>query len=301
VAILGAMGFIALMYRVTFVYQLRPGRCVVAAPAAETRDASASAPAAHRSIRVLSYNIEGHAALIHPGHLAEIARVIREQRADVVALQEVHRGTWEARFRDQAAELQRLTGMTVRFGPSFGAFGGEFGNAILARGRLSDIVVVPLPSFGEPRSLLRARVEVDGADFDFMVAHLAAWGGLNRRIRTTQAQCLAEQAHAAAQVGEPGRRFVLCGDFNAPPDSAELAALLDGRLMTFCGLASEPTHPLLGQRIDYVLAGPGWAVGETAVVHTGPSDHWPVVAELTPVSAGQDATVRRAAAQGGAR
>ncbi|HET9768261.1 MAG TPA: endonuclease/exonuclease/phosphatase family protein, partial [Thermoanaerobaculia bacterium] len=219
---LGATGFIALVYRVTFVYQLRPGRCVVAAPAAATlgdvtNALAANAPGARRPIRVLSYNIEGHAALIHPGHLEEIARVVREQRPDVVALQEVHRGTWEARFRDQAAELQRLTGMTMRFGPSFGAFGGEFGNAILARGRLSDVVVVPLPSFGEPRSVLRARVEVDGADFDFMVAHLAAWGGLNRRIRTTQAQCLAEQAGASAQGGERGRRFVLCGDFNATP------------------------------------------------------------------------------------
>ncbi len=47
----------------------------------------------------------------HAGHLAEIARVIREQRPDVVALQEVHRGTWQARFRDQPAELARLTGM----------------------------------------------------------------------------------------------------------------------------------------------------------------------------------------------
>jgi endonuclease/exonuclease/phosphatase family metal-dependent hydrolase len=305
-AVLGAMGFIAIVYRVTFVYQLRPGRCVSAAPAvAALGDSGATpatnAPAPRRPIRVLSYNIEGHAALIHPGHLAEIARVIREQRPDVVALQEVHRGTWEARFRDQAAELQRLTGMTMRFGPSFGAFGGEFGNAVLARGRLSDVVVVPLPSLGEPRSLLRARVEVDGADFDFMVAHLAAWGGLNRRIRTTQAQCLAEQAGATPPVGEPGRRFVLCGDFNATPDSAEVAALLDGRLMTFCGRPSEPTHPLLGQRIDYVLAGPGWEVGETAVVHTGPSDHWPIVAELTPVPAVQSLAVQHASALGGAR
>ncbi len=300
------MGFIALVYRVTFVYQLRPGRCVVSAPAAAALgDAEAApaaeAPAARRPIRVLSYNIEGHAALVHPGHLAEIARVIREQRPDVVALQEVHRGTWQARFRDQAAELQRLTGMTMHFGPSFSAFGGEFGNAILTRGRLSDVEVVPLPSLGEPRSLLRARVEVDGADFDFMVTHLAAWGGLNRRIRTTQAQCLAEQARGNPQVGEPGRRFVLSGDFNATPDSAELAALLNARLMTFCGLASEPTHPLLGQRIDYVLAGPGWEVGETAVVHTGPSDHWPIVAELTPAPATRSASIYRAAAYGGAR
>ena len=283
--VLGAMGFIALAYRVTFVYQLRPGRCpagsVPAAPgaaapsAALAAEAEASPRAASRPIRILSYNIEGHAVLVRPRHVEEIAAVIRAQHPDVVALQEVHRGTWESRFRDQAAELGRLTGMTVAFGPSFGVLGGEFGNAILARGPLRDVELVPLPSFGEPRSLLRARVDVEGTDFEVMATHLAAWGGLNSRIRTTQAKCLAEQVRAT------GRRFVLCGDFNAPPASAELAALLHGTLMSLCGVAGDVTHPLLGQRIDYILAGPGWHVGPAAVVHAGPSDHWPITAELT--------------------
>ena len=284
---LGAIGFIALAYRVTFVYQLRPGRCdVVPRPLGAIAAASSLPPlppaapigAARRPLRVLSYNIEGHAALVRPGHLEEIARVIRELRPDVVALQEVHRGTWEARFHDQPAELHRLTGMAVRFGRSFSVLGGEFGNAILTRGTLRDVEVVPLPSFGEPRSLLRARVEVDGTELDFMVTHLAAWGGLNRRIRTTQASCLREQARAA------GRRFILSGDFNATPASDELAALLDGGLVRPCGPPGEPTHSLLDQRIDYILAGPGWEVGRTAVARIGPSDHWPITAELTPMA-----------------
>ena len=103
-------------------------------------------------------------------------------------------------------------------------------------------------------------------------------GGLNSRIRTTQATCLREQARAA------GRRFILSGDFNATPSSAELAALLDGGLLRLSGPAGEPTHSLLGQRIDYILAGPGWEVGQTAVVRVGPSDHWPITAELTPMA-----------------
>jgi endonuclease/exonuclease/phosphatase family metal-dependent hydrolase len=207
----------------------------------------------------------------------------------VVALQEVHRGTWESRFHDQAAELARLTGMRVVFGPSFRVLGGEFGNAILSRAPLRDVELIPLPSFGEPRSLLRASVDVDGTDFEVMATHLAAWGGLNRRIRTKQAYCLSEHARAA------GGRFVLCGDFNASPASAELAALLDGKLVTLCGLASEPTHPLLGQRIDYILAGPGWEVGSTAVVHAGPSDHWPITAELRPIATKPQGAILQAA------
>lgn len=282
-AVLGAAGATAIAYRVVFVYDLTPDPCavvqhvaVVTSAAAPPRDEPGTA---RRPVRVLSYNIEGHAALLRADHLAGIARVIREQGADVVGLQEVHRGTWQSRFRDQTVELARLTGMHLSFGPSFRSLGGEFGNAILTRGSVGEVEVVRLPSFGEPRSLLRARVEVDGTDFDFMVTHLAAWGALNRRTRTKQALCLAQQLRAAS------RRFVLCGDFNATPASAELAALLGGDLVRLCGLATEPTYPMLGQRIDYILAGPGWEVGPAAVVKGGPSDHWPILAELTPLPA----------------
>jgi len=279
-AVLGATGLTALAYRVIFVYQLRPGRCEATGGVETVHPPTAAAPSAQpfrpgRPVRVLSYNIEGHAALIRPGHVAEVARVIREQQPDIVALQEVHRGTWEARFEDQAAELGRLTGMSVHFGPSFGVFGGEFGNAILTRGTLRDAEVVRLPSFGEPRSLLRARVEVNGNELDVMVTHLAAWGKLNKKIRVRQAQCLLEHARAR------GRRYVLCGDLNATPGSAELDALLTASPMRMCGLASENTHSLLGQRIDYIFAGPGWEVGRAAVLEIGPSDHWPILADLT--------------------
>jgi endonuclease/exonuclease/phosphatase family metal-dependent hydrolase len=274
------VGFVALTYRTVFVYTARPD-CPPTARRPPALDMETQTPS--RPIRVLSYNIEGHAALVRRGHLEAIARVIREQDPDVVGLQEVHRGTWQSRFRDQAAELGERTGMTVHFGKSFGTplgvGGAEFGNAILTRAALRDPEVVALPSFGEPRSMLRATVSVEGVEFDFMVTHLAAWGQLNRRVRGRQTGCLLE--HARASTG----RVVLCGDFNAHPDSSEMTALLSGGWAQLCGLPGQSTYPLLKQRIDYILAGPGWQVGKTAVIETGPSDHWPIVAELMPSEA----------------
>ena len=280
-AILVGLGVIALAYRVTFVYELRPGACEPTRAARATDRTGRGEPGAGgarsggRPLRVLSYNIKGHAALVRADHLAAIARVIREQRPDVVALQEVHRGTWQARFRDQAAELGRLTGMSAAFGSSFAVLGGEFGNAILTRGTLREVEVVPLPSFGEPRSLLRARVEVDGQELVVMVTHLAAWGSLNRATRVRQAECLAARAQA------DGLPVVLSGDLNAPPESDEIEALLDQSRLRMSGRPDEPTHPLLGQRIDYIFFGPEWRVGRASVLHVGPSDHWPITAELT--------------------
>ena len=278
--VLATLGAIALTYRVAFVYELRPGACAPGPSTGAARPTARGVPDAgaqqsSRPLRVLSYNIKGHAALVRADHLEAIARVIREQRPDVVALQEVHRGTWQARFRDQAAELGRLTDMSVAFGSSFAVLGGEFGNAILTRGTLREVEVVPLPSFGEPRSLLRARIDVDGQELVLMVTHLAAWGSLNRTTRVRQAQCLAERARA------DGIPLVLSGDLNAPPESDEIEALLDHSPLRMSGSPDEPTHPLLGQRIDYIFFGPEWQVGRANVLHVGPSDHWPITAELT--------------------
>jgi endonuclease/exonuclease/phosphatase family metal-dependent hydrolase len=167
--------------------------------------------------------------------------------------------------------------MSVAFGPSFGVLGGEFGNALLTRGTLRHAAVVPLPSFGEPRSALRARVELDGREVVVMVTHLAAWGSLNRATRVRQAECL------AARARRDGSALLLVGDLNAPPGSPELAALLDGSSLRLTGPPEEATHPFLGHRIDYILAGPAWRVERAAVLHAGPSDHWPITAELVPL------------------
>jgi endonuclease/exonuclease/phosphatase family metal-dependent hydrolase len=225
-------------------------------------------------LSVLSYNIEGHAALVRGGHLTAIAQLIAERHPDVVALQEVHRGTWQARFRDQAAKLAELTGMEVLYGPSFRALGGEFGNALLTRGHIAASRIVPLPSFGEPRSLLDATVEVDGARFEIFVTHLAAWGSFNRRIRARQVSCLGEHLRRSP------RPFVLCGDLNATPGAADLADLEQGGFAQLCGLASEPTHALLGRRLDYIYADPRFRVVDAAVLRAGPSDHWPIATTL---------------------
>ena len=65
--------------------------------------------------------------------------------------------------------------------------------------------------------------------------------------------------------------------------SPELAALLDGSSLRLTGPPEEATHPLLGHRIDYILAGPAWRVERAAVLHAGPSDNWPITAELLPL------------------
>jgi endonuclease/exonuclease/phosphatase (EEP) superfamily protein YafD len=51
-------------------------------------------------------------------------------------------------------------------------------------------------------------------------------------------------------------------------------------IFRLCGQEMACTHRILRQRIDWVVADPGWTTTESRVVQAGPSDHWPVLVEL---------------------
>lgn len=237
-------------------------------------------PRPQAPVSVMSYNIQGHGALLGRRYLEGIARVIRRARPQVVGLQEVHRGTWAARFGDQVEILAELTGMEPSFGRSLSLRRGEYGNALLTRGRVVEEEVEILPGEAERRSILRSRIDLGGESdetIDVFVTHLAAWGRFGRSIRVRQAGFVADRLHAA------DRPFVLTGDLNAPPWAAELAPLVRHGRLRLCGEAagrSTATHRFLRQRIDYVFAGPQWHRVRARVLRAGPSDHFPVLATL---------------------
>lgn len=257
-------------YRAIFVYRIDPARCDSALMSDPSSSPSMSSPEAPREVVVATYNIAGHNALRNPRYLARIADAIATLHADAVGLQEVHRGTWQARFSDQVAELSRLTALRSHLGPSFRVLGGEFGNAVLTRGEIDGAEVIALPRLGEPRSVLHARLRIDGLPLDLLVTHLTAWGEINRWIRGRQCRCLSDVFRAAPASA------VLLGDFNAAPSSSEMAALRQLGLDS----VSEATHAWSGRALDAVIPGRGWRLQSRTVVRIGPSDHWPVVARL---------------------
>ncbi len=228
-------------------------------------------------VKILSYNVGGHGARWSRSYLDRIARTIGEGGADVVGLQEVHRGTRQSRLEDQAEALGRLTGLAVHFGKSFALGEGEFGNAVLTRGELRSAEVHVLPGPGEPRTLLQTRIALAAGEIDFFVTHLAAWSRWGRAARSVQIQGLVERLRQQERQQRP---FVLVGDLNAPPGAPEIGTLMAAELFRMCGDDIAVTHRYLRQRIDYVFAGPGWVTDSYRVIRSGPSDHWPVLVEL---------------------
>jgi endonuclease/exonuclease/phosphatase family metal-dependent hydrolase len=259
--------FLVFAYRVLSVYEFRSGECL-AGPAP-----AAVAQTYPRRLMVMTYNIQGHAALVKPDHIAKIADTINQVRPDIVAINEAHRRTWQSRFRDHVDELRLRTGMNAVFGESYEQLGGQFGNAILTRGNIATHDVYKLPGVGEPRTLLEATIEIDGSKVEFYVTHLAAWERLNRTIRTEQLECLARHVRASRYP------FILAGDINAPPDSPEVTSFRRDDRVQMCG-GNTPTHKVLNLTIDYIFADRGWQVRDARTLDIGPSDHRPVIAEL---------------------
>jgi endonuclease/exonuclease/phosphatase family metal-dependent hydrolase len=287
--ILGALSILLLfiLYRVFAVYTVRSGECrpkpVDPNVRILTRDEAGRLvsfperigfPPQQRPLVVMTYNIEGHDELYDTDHAAKIAATIKEFKPDIVGLQEVHDHTWQVRFRNQFEEIRKLTGMNGYFGRSYRSLGGDFGNAILTRGEIVSAVVHPLPSVGEPRSVLESVIRIDGVTINVYVAHLTAWARINSVARGAQLECLAKHVRTSRYP------YLLLGDFNAPPEAPEVAKFEKEDAAQLCGPKIKLTHPFLGQRIDYIFADWGWRASSTRAPATGASDHYPVVADL---------------------
>ena len=225
------------------------------------------------SLKVMSYNIQGHAAARRPDHLPKLAEVIASVKPDVVGLQEVHCGTRVIPVH-QSEVLASLTGLNHGFGRSCAMNGGDYGNAVLTRGTIKASHIYPLPGSGEPRSLLQTDIDFDGTQMTFFVTHLAAWGRLLRVARLRQ---VAELGDITARGSLP---HVLVGDFNVPPAAEEIRTLLSHGHLRVCGDPKEATFPMTRQRLDYIFCDPRWEFLGSEVIRRGPSDHWALVVDL---------------------
>ena len=258
-------------------------------------------------LRVLTWNIwwrYGPWERRRPAIAATLARL----DADVIALQEV----WGDATTDLAAGLAAELGDHPVFAPSREREGIGFGNALLSRwpiARSDSTMLYGREETGEGRLALFAEIDGPRGLLPVFCTHLN-WKYQHGHIRQRQAADLARFVDATRPWSYPP---IVCGDFNAAPDSEEI------RMLT--GLAACPVEGLVfhdawshaggggpghtwdnvnpnvaavlepNRRIDYILTGLPMARGAGHVVAcrvTGnepiggvwPSDHHAVLAEL---------------------
>lgn len=166
-----------------------------------------------RELRVMCWNVHHGAGEDDKLDLTRIASVIRAQKPDLVALQEVDNKCRRSQGVDQAAELARLTGLHAAFGKAMDHEGGEYGQAVLSRFPIGQTQVHRLPGDGEPRIAFEAEVKVDGKPLRVITVHLDHQQD-SRRLK--QAEALAKG------LGRHPGPVILAGDFNDVPGSPTL-------------------------------------------------------------------------------
>ena len=241
--------------------------CVVRSSAAEPRE-----------LTILSYNIHHGEGLDGKIDLERIAKIISNNKADLVALQEVDRNTKRSGGVDQAKELARLTSMHHVFGRAINYEGGEYGQAILSRWPISLPIVHALPQKAGREQRIALFAVIDGVrGLTFTTTHL------DHQIETIRV----DQARALNEFFEKKQSSVsiLAGDFNAAPQTEPMQILLK----EWEDSASENAAPTIPaekptKRIDYILfrqPKAAWRVVRSEVLDEPvASDHRPVLSRL---------------------
>lgn len=256
---------------------------------------------ARTELRLMTYNVHGCGGMDGRVSPRRVARVIRGQMPDIVALQELDLGRRRSRAEDQAAIIARELDMHAVFCPTITRGEEHYGHALLSRYPIEIVKRARLPHdptswWQEPRSAMWARVDVAGRVINVITTHL----GLGPRERVLQVRALlGEEWIGSIPPEEP---VVLCGDFNALPGSAPYR-LTAARLRDV--QAADQGHRPLGTfssmqplvRLDHIFTTPHFTRRQVVVVRNDltrvASDHLPLVADLQIATASGDKSTTR--------
>lgn len=209
-----------------------------------------------------------------------IAAVIRNQNANLVAVQEVDVNTIRSGKINQAELLAHKAGYPFHyFGKAMDYGGGQYGLLLLSRYPLSDTQTHVLPKLDsakeEPRVLVAATVTLsNGKTFKFSCTHLEAYNKDSRVLQAKEISRITE--------GSP-LPFIVAGDFNAE-EGSDVIQIFDEHFTRTCN--SCPSTFWEGSEtgaIDYIAfrKKESFAVLSHRVVQDkDASDHMPVVADL---------------------
>lgn len=237
------------------------------------------------TLRILCYNIHYGQGNDGVYDLERLAEVIKATDPDLVALQEVDVVVRRSGRVHQAKRLGELTGLAVHYGPTQHYEGGLYGNAVLTKLPVREVLIHPLP-------YTEATPELVTYPRGFIAVTVDAPGGIPLRFVSTHFQHNVEEDRVAeaeavnellASEGD-ALPTILAGDINATPDSAPLRVLLT----KWTNATDEPAAPTVPSqepksRIDYIFfrTGDPFTVEEARVIPEAmASDHRPVFAVL---------------------
>ena len=219
-----------------------------------------------------------------------IAQLINEERADIVAIQEVDRGVERSKKIDIITKLADLTGMTYAFGKTIDYQGGEYGNALLTRFPIFEErnVLFKKISEAEQRGVLLLVLGIAGEEILVANTHFDSQGNDSLRVASVSELKNILKAYSS-------RPTILCGDFNDIPSSRVVTQLKEEYLDAWelAGTWEGFTFPadIPKKRINYVFTNNSRKPDSTStavhlralsahVVRSLASDHVPLLVEF---------------------
>jgi endonuclease/exonuclease/phosphatase family metal-dependent hydrolase len=250
---------------------------------------TSAVPRAADQIRILVLNMHAGKDAGGKPNLEGIASLVKDQKPDVVLLQEVDRGTNRSGNVDQIGELAKSTKYQSAFGASlFNYDGGEYGLAFLARGLIGYHATIPLPvrpaqtragGSHEPRVALVTILQVKKNTWRAINTHLDP---ADEGARAQEVSALVGAIHRQQAARTP---LIVGGDFNSTPDDAVLQPIRSAGLhdaWVECGSGDGFTYPADNptKRIDYLWLSEGMTCESATVLDTQVSDHRPLLVTL---------------------
>lgn len=132
-----------------------------------------------KTLTVMSYNIHSGIGIDKKLDLDRIASIIIQEKAGIVALNEIENNIGRTNCTNQVEYLAKKTNMYFAFGPNvIGAHGcegkGKFGNAVLSKYKITKSTNHKLYQRDkeEIRGCLETVIEIDGKKIAFLTTHL---------------------------------------------------------------------------------------------------------------------------------
>lgn len=242
------------------------------------------------TIRVMTWNIHHAEGMDQKIDVDRIGQFIKEEKADIVALQAVDRGMERSKKIDIITKLADITGMTYAFGKTSHDQGGESGNAFLTRFPIFEERNVLFTAQGETeqRGVLLLILGVMGEEIVIANTHFGSEGNDSSRVTAVSDLKSIMKMYSS-------RPTILCGDFGDIPSSRVVTQLKEEYLDAWeaSGTWEGFTFPsdVPKKRIDYMFTNSLHTHDSTlTAVHLRPlsahvvrslaSDHRPLVVEF---------------------
>ena len=224
-----------------------------------------------KELIIMSYNVHNGVGLDRVGDAARIGEVIRRERPDVVAIQEVDSMTGRSGKTYVLGDIAKTAGMKAYYGPAIAYDGGKYGIGLLSKEEPLKVVRYKMPGREEERAMIVAEYE----DYIFAATHFS----LTNEDRAASAEIVKRLAK------ESGKPFFLAGDLNAHPDEGTIKSLSEAmRILTPTDRFTFPADEA-NETLDYIMVSrkPGKRVKakSTKIIYEPTaSDHRPITATV---------------------